>query len=119
MKLTLQKVWDSQQAFPKLAGKDLPLKVAYWIGRNVAKLQSELKSLNDSRVSLVKKYGAEDDKRVWNVKPENYGKFNEEFSALLATECDIDIKQFSFDDLGDMKMSAQELNAIEFMVKEE
>jgi hypothetical protein len=118
MKLTLQTIWNSQQSLPKLLGKDLPVRISYYLAQNANKIDKELKIMNEARVVLVKKYGKEDDKKQWAVLPENSEVFNKEYTELISAEVEIDLHQFNLLDLEDVKLSAQECFAIEFMIKE-
>ena len=120
MKLKLEQIWGSQQALPKLLARDLPVRTAYWIGRNTHKIEAELKTLNDSRISLVKKYGKEDEKtKSWNIEPAKREVFEKAFAELLNTEINVDIKTVGISELGDIKLSAGECLAIEFMLKDD
>jgi hypothetical protein len=116
VKLSLKAIWESQQSLPKLAGKEFPVKTSYWIGKNVNKLQAELKQINETRVTLIKKYGTEEEKtKQWNVKPEHHEVFMKEFDAFMETEVEVDIKMFKLSDLGEAKFTAQEMACIDFM----
>lgn len=119
MKVKLQVIWNSQQTLPKLLNRELPAKVAYWIGKNANKIEIELRSIDKVRQDLIKKYGKEDEvTKTWNVT-DGREEFNKDFNELMETETDINIGQFSLKDLGDIKLTGAEVSAIEFMLKEE
>jgi len=119
MKVKLRKLWDSQKAIMKVASKDLPIKLAYWVGRDVDRVERELRDINKSRVELVKKFGKEDEKKkTWTVTPENAEVFEKEFEAFLETEVEVDIKQFEIEEFSSIQLSGEECNAINFMLKQ-
>lgn len=118
IKLKLRQIWDSQAALPKVTGKEITAKIAYWISRNTKKIEAELRSLNEARIKLVKELGKEDERKMWEVLPENREKFTEEFEKLLDQDIEIEIRKIKLAELGEVKLSSQEISAIDFMIDE-
>jgi hypothetical protein len=118
MKIKLEKVWDSQVALQTVQDLRLPIKMSYWLGRNIQRLSSEIKDIDKKRVELVKKYGVENEQHQFNVTPENKDKFVKEFEELLSEEVEIDIKQYTIEEFGNAQLSPEVCIAIEFMIKE-
>jgi hypothetical protein len=120
MKLTLKQIWESQQAMPKLLGRDLSnIKASYWIGRNAKTLDGEFTALNEKRIQLVKKFGVEDKAaNKWDIPADKRDDFNKAFAELLDTEIDINITQIDISMLSDAKLSPSDTVSIDFMLKE-
>jgi len=98
--------------------KELPIKPSYWLGRIANKVLPELKTFEETRMSLIKKYTKKDkkgnplykmDKNGKAIEPKNYDIENEEeflkeFKELAEQEIEININPIKLDDLGDIKM---------------
>jgi len=108
-------------AFAEKNGKEIPSKIAYWLARDLDKLNSENTPIEKVRMDLIKKYAKKDKKgnpMFMKEKDEN-GKdtekdtnqfdisdinaFQDEFIKLTNEEVEIDIKPIKLTDLGDVK----------------
>jgi hypothetical protein len=87
-----------------LLNEPLNLKTKYWLNRLVTKLQAEKKAFNDSRDSLIKELGEEQEDGSISIPMERDGKqnpniveFNKQAEELLNQEIEIDVHKFSID----------------------
>ncbi|MFZ5986929.1 MAG: hypothetical protein ACOYWZ_07380 [Bacillota bacterium] len=121
MKLTLKEILQNVESLGKLLNKELPVKTAYRLGRLSKALQSELDQFNLTRNNLIKKYGKEKDGQ-YQIDPEDkisIEKFSKEIDELLAIEINIDAYDpISIDDLGEIKLSAIDMNNLSIFFKE-
>lgn len=70
-------------------------KLAYRMGRNIARMAPIAKQFHETRLNLNRKYGEEqerDGQRLMMVKPEHMDRFMAEIRVLLDEKEDIEIK---------------------------
>ena len=118
MQITLQQLSDGFVSLGKVASLDLPVKTAYWLKRVAKAAEGEMRQLDEVRVQLVKKYGAEDESGNIAVKPENVEAFAAEFNDLLAETIDLPGDGIALDALGDVKVSAIDLMRLDWLIKD-
>lgn len=120
MQLKLKQIIESVDSLSKLLNKELPVKTAYRLGRLTKTIQSELEQFNLTRNNLIKKYGKEKDGQ-YQIDPEDkptLNKFNNEIDDLLSVEVEIDAYEpISIDELGDIKLSAIDMNNLSIFFK--
>lgn len=82
----------------------------------VNKLNDELKTIEDQRVKLVKKYSTEEQ---GTVSEDNKNKFLQEFSVLLETEIDLDWEKIPLKTLdNNLKLSVNDLSKVQYIFSE-
>lgn len=126
MKLSNERILNDSARLAQIAQKELPIKASYAIAKNLAKLESELKTYNSERGKLIEKYSIKDEngKTVADensqikLQPELLPDWNKDIQELLAIENDIDIHKFSIEALNGYSMSAAELMLIDYMIEE-
>lgn len=126
MKLSNRRLIEDIQTLSALTQKQLPVKISYAIAKNIGKIQSELNIYNKERAKLVDKYAEKDEKGEIVVEKNKQIKFKDkcvedwkrDINALLDIESDIDIHKFSINDLNGFNISAAEIKAIDYMIKE-
>jgi hypothetical protein len=67
--MTVQEAVMAFEAITILAQTNMPAKTAYWIARNTKELQKESKLFNETRDTLIKKYGEENEQKQVFVYP--------------------------------------------------
>lgn len=117
MKLKNGVIFNATEALNKLATSDLPIKVVYNLKKNMDAINEQLKVINESRNSLIKKYGHDD--KITQDDKEAMQKFVSDFNEILEIEEEVDIRTFTLEDLDGAKLSAADLSAVMFMIKEE
>ncbi len=101
MQMTLTEVLNKQntlrELLRELAGKKLPYKLTYTISKNLVKLQSEAKIIEDGRMKLIDSYAVKDEDGKPVIKDNSYDlgekveEFTAEFQKYMATETEVDI----------------------------
>lgn len=127
MKLTNGKILNDSAKLSEIAQKQLPVKASFAIAKNLAKLETELKTYNTEREKLIEKYSVKDEKGKTIIDENNQIKIQEEylrdwnkdFQELLDIENEVDIHTFSIEALNGYNMSASELMLIGCMIIEE
>jgi len=118
MKIKIGLVIASQASLNKLLSLELPIKIAFRLNRLLKELQDPIKLAEDQRLVLVKKYGSEDEESGQvRVTEANMAEFVKQVTELHEEEIEISFKPIDVEDLGDAKLSAFEVNALESFVK--
>lgn len=117
---------------PSLVDQVLPSKLSYSIGRNIKKLEEEVKNYNEERERICKRLAEkdEDGKPItkdgkYDLSEENKQILDNELDALLNTDIDVDIHTVEIDPILDQcdaaeryhVPTARELMTLEFMIK--
>ena len=89
----------------------LPLKVNYALQCNYKTLSSRGELFDKMKEAISKKYGING-----SIPEENIPKAQEEFDEYLAVEQSLDIMMISLDDLGECKLTTQQMQALLFMI---
>ena len=125
MKLTNKQIINSIDSLKNLSGKELDVKTSFIIAKNIKVIDEISDIFISEKMKLVNKYGTKD--KEGNLKVEDNGaveiaknnlkEWNRSYAELLKIENDVDIQKIKLNDL-DIKVSAQELLAIEYMIEE-
>jgi len=121
MKIKLSQIFNVQPIIKKLIEQKMPIKMAYKLSKMAKALNSEYEEIEKQRTSLIQKLGEQTgDTGQFQVKEENAQAFIKEFGEFLNGEAvNLDFEKVSLKDLpDDIKMSPQELIAIEFLFQE-
>ena len=119
MKVTIGTFRLAQEALSKLLTTELPVKVAFRLGRLFKIAQENLKEVEDQRVKLVTKYGTKDEESgELQVTEEKLEEFQNDFISLLEEKVEVDYEPVGLDDLGDIKLTPVEISALEPFLKE-
>jgi len=118
MKFTLGEVFGLTRHLGKLMDKELSVHVSYRLYKLLKECSEEMDVLEKTRLKMIDKYAAKGDGKEKQVAEENKEQFQEEFSKLLAEEVDIEFKPFSLDELGDIKMSPNDMVVLSKIFKE-
>ncbi len=117
---------------PSITDQTLPSKLSYAIGRNVKKLEEEVRSYNEEREKICKRLAEKDEEGnpitkngKYDISEENKQIIDEELNALLDTDIDVDIHMVDIDPILDQcdaaeryhVPTARELMTLEFMIK--
>jgi len=120
MKFSLNEVMRMQAGLDVILGKELPVKVSYWLARFLDKIRSEMDAMDKARIKSIEKYAKKDkdgkllfkkDKDGKPLDPQQYDltdkdmvKFQEEYAELGKEEFEIDFKPIKLDQLGDISL---------------
>ena len=123
--MKLNQIIGSQESLSKLLELKLPIKVSYKISKLINKIQPDLKIYEEKRMDLFKEYGIlDEEKQVYNLKPENIEKFSEDLKTLLDTDIEVDfgegkeLERISIASLGDVQVTSQDLIKLDWLFTE-
>jgi hypothetical protein len=116
MKVKLGDVYVSVGVLNKILDTELPVTVSYKMMKLVNKLNEELKTVEEQRVKLVKKYSSSTEN---TVSEDNKNNFLQEFSTLLESEIDLDWEKIALKTLDkDIKLSVNDLSKVQYLFSE-
>lgn len=122
MKITLKEIWNSQNTLYKILNHPFEdFKTSYAISRIASKINSQMAEIEQARQKTLEKYYElkdgepliKDGKYV--LKDEN--KFKEEWGAYLDKEIEMDTFTVAKEALAEVKLSPNELSAIDKFLK--
>ena len=125
LKLNNKEIVNSIEALKNLSTKELNVKTSFKIAKNIKTIDEISNIFIEEKRKLVNKYGTKDDKEnlklddngVAEIAKENLSEWNRSYEELLEIENNIEIEKIKLSDL-DIRVSAQELLAIEYMLEE-
>jgi len=118
MKLKLLNIVNATPALRMLGAEKMPIRVAYNIQRNIRLLAVETATYEKIRQDLIKnKYGKKTNES-FTVTAENMEAFTAEMDKLGQEEIDMDVHTVNLSDFGDIKVSPNELQSLDWMFVE-
>ncbi|HAT4162109.1 TPA: DUF1617 family protein [Clostridium perfringens] len=125
VKMTNKEILEKVNVLGELTARKLPVKVSYAIGKNISKVERELKLYNKERQKLIEEYCLKEDDGTlkitegnYDIDPKRLEDFNKEINELQEIEVEIDIHKFNIELLDGYEMSPGELMCIDFMIEE-
>jgi len=110
MQISLAEIKALETSLSKIFDKELNIKIAYRLGILLKDLSKEMRSLEENRINLVKKYGNEDgETKQITVGSEQTADFYKEFNELLTLKIDIDFEPIPLSAFGDISLSAADV----------
>ena len=95
----------------------MPVAVIFSIEKNKQTLMTVAQDVEKYRMDIIKKYGEEVDGN-YNVPQDKIEIANKELQDLFSIEQEVNIYKFNIEDLGDIKLTANQMNAILFMIED-
>jgi hypothetical protein len=91
MKVTLLQVQNAKECLTRLANMTLPIKTAYSLSKVIKELNDEYISIEEFRVTLIKRHGVEAEDGNISVPPNTpaFESFMQSFSEFMVTEVEI------------------------------
>jgi len=119
MKVTLRQIKESETILQKVLTFPLNVKIAFKMRKLSNSLQVELKTIEECRIDLVKKYG-ESIKETGNIQvpAANIVTYMNEFNEFLDTETEFQAEKFLLDDFEGLKFSINDINNLEYLLIE-
>ncbi len=107
------RMFDEQTAFP--------VKVNFYFQKNMNSLVAMAKELDEERSKIVMKYGSvsESDSSQVEIPQEQVEVVNKELADLFSLEQEVTVNAIDIDWFDGVNMTAQEVAAITFMIKDE
>lgn len=95
----------------------MPVAVIFSIEKNKQTLMAVAQDVEKYRMDIIKKYGEEVDGN-YNVPQDKIEIANKELKDLFSIEQEVNIYKFNIEDLGDIKLTSNQMNAILFMIED-
>ena len=95
----------------------MPVAVIFSIEKNKQTLMTVAQDVEKYRMDIIKKYGEEVDGN-YNVPQDKIEIANKELKDLFSIEQEVKIYKFNIEDLGDIKLTSNQMNAILFMIED-
>ena len=97
----------------------LPIKVDFYLQKNIRIFKNLAQEIEMVRMNIGKKYGSFDmEQETYKIKQENIEQAQKELFDLMEIEQMVDIFTISFTDLGDTKLTTQQMQALLFMIED-
>lgn len=95
----------------------MPVAVIFSIEKNKQTLMTIAQDIEKYRMDIIKKYGEEVNGN-YNVPQDKIEIANKELQDLFSIEQEVNIYKFNIEDLGDIKLTSNQMNAILFMIED-
>lgn len=97
----------------------LPIKVNFYLQKNITALMEIAQDLEKSRTEILQKYGKQNDSGNYDFEGDNLEKANEELTELFKLEQEVPIYEINLNDFGNVELDGKQVQAISYMIKEE
>lgn len=119
--ITINDLINSTETLQKLSQKDFKAKLAWSIARLLKAAEVEIQSFNDTRMSLIKKYGEKDeqgelitdDKGNCKIENDKIEAFTGELNELLNSEIEINANKIDFNLLENIDFTPSDMTVLE------
>lgn len=119
--ITINDLINSTETLQKLSQKDFKAKLAWSIARLLKAAEVEIQSFNDTRMSLIKKYGEKDeqgelitdDKGNCKIENDKIEAFTNELNELLNSEIEINANKIDFNLLENIDFTPSDISVLE------
>lgn len=119
MEITLRQIYFSYPIFSKMFSQELPVKLAFKIGKTIKKFSDEYDLIEKQRTTLVAKYGEKTETGEVKVKQDLVGKFLSEFEEFLSEKTKIEIEKINLNSFPEnFSISPQDMSSIDFLLEE-
>lgn len=118
MQIELNKIVNSVDVFRKLSECQLPVKLGFRVLSLTKALDEKLKTFEESRIVLIKKYGSEMENGDIVVQQENMEAFNKDLMDLLSETVEVDVPAIAIDDFPDnVTLNLTDLAKVDWAIK--
>lgn len=122
MKLTNYQIFEYvQKLFNVFENNDLyiPAKANFYIQKNIRTIATAGEEIEKSRLQIAQYYGVlNQEKKQYIIPADKIAEANKEINDLFSIEQDLDLKTFKLEDLGNVELTPQQMQAIMFMIEE-
>lgn len=121
IKVTINELLNSTEVLQKLSKKDFKAKLAWQVARLLRNAEEEIKNFNETRMTLITKYGEKDengelktdDNGNCKIIPESISTFSAELEDLLKTEVEINANKIDIEQLENLDFTPSDMAALE------
>lgn len=118
MKLKLIEILKSKEPLEKIFNSNsLPINTAFKLSFICDEFNRIMDKYESIRVKKILEFGEKGVDGTYTVKPENEMQFQEEMQKLMNEEIDIKIEALELDELEGIKLSANELSKIRYLIR--
>lgn len=97
----------------------IPIKANFLINKNIKLLSEMAEEIEKARYEIIQHYGIlQEDKQQYNIPEEKIIEANQEITDLFSIEQELNIQIIKLEDLGDIKLTTKQMQAIMFMIEE-
>ena len=122
MKLTNYQIFEYvQKLFNIFENNDLyiPVKANFYIQKNIRTIATAGEEIEKSRLQIAQHYGVlNQENKQYIIPADKIAEANKEINDLFSIEQDLDVKTFKLEDLGNIELTPQQMQAIMFMIEE-
>ena len=99
----------------------LPVKVNFFLQKNMNELISLAQEIEESRIEIIKKYGVqeEDNPDQFTVPAEKQAEATKELEDLFALEQEVSINMLKLDWFDDINLTGQQVASLAYMIDDE
>lgn len=124
MKLTNNEIYNYANAlgqeFGANASLKLPIKVNFFLQKNIKTLVEAATDIENSRIEIAREYGVlTEDGESYQIPPEKIDDASKELNDLFGLEQDLPIKKFNLEDFNNIELTTAQMSALLFMIKDE
>ena len=125
MELKSYQIISMSRAMEKIKSADVSLKTAIAIAKNIKALSDPIEIIQGRQKALLDEYARKDDdgeviqESNGNVYIENPNEYFPKLQDLLNTELEFELIKIKMDDLGEMKLSADDILALDPLFEDE
>ena len=121
IKVKISDLLNSVETLQKLSQKDFKAKLAWQISRMLKAAENEIQAFNETRMTLINKYGEKDENGQLvttedgncKIMPEDIESFSTELTELMNSEVEINANAINFDQLEDVDFTPSEITILE------
>lgn len=125
MELKSYQIISMSRAMEKIKSADVSLKTAIAIAKNIKALSDPIEIIQGRQKALLDEYARKDDdgeviqESNGNVYIENPNEYFPKLQDLLNTELEFELIKIKMDDLGEVKLSADDILALDPLFEDE
>lgn len=109
---------NAKSVLEKLAVSNLPIKIAYRVSKILKKANIEYKDFDDTRISLIKKYGEVKEDGSFEVFEDKKQQFSEDISLLLTEDVKGEFFKLDIDEFpSSLELTPSEMSFLEPFLK--
>ena len=99
----------------------LPVKVNFFLQKNMNELINLAQEIEESRIEIIKKYGVqeEDNPDQFTVPAEKQAEATKELEDLFALEQEVSINMLKLDWFDDINLTGQQVASLAYMIDDE
>ena len=128
MKMKMYEVLEFQKLYEKIKDSKMPFKTAYKFSKLIKALEVEIQFYQEKFGELVEKFAERDEEGGFifldegqgvKIKKEDIQECNQQMADLNNLEVDIDVEEFSIDELEQIDLTIEDMRVLLPYIKED